>query len=130
MARPPRTEFGAARRRAPMTSGISRGSYGTWEGPPSAPRVTADRPPRVAVVRPAPSLPGKERCSGLAVTHLGDARSGGKAPRRHSTDNPRSTALRRGTVRTGTESADPTRPDPTRPDPTRPDPTRPALAGA
>src|SRR4051794_13629053 len=39
MARPPRTEFGAARRRAPMTSGISRGSYGTWAMPASAPRV-------------------------------------------------------------------------------------------
>src|SRR5689334_7108157 len=42
MARPPRTEFGAARRRAPMTSGISRGSYGTWTMPPSAPRVACD----------------------------------------------------------------------------------------
>src|ERR1700750_1233889 len=81
MARPPRTEFGAARRRAPMTSGISRGSYGTWTMPRSAPRVACDTVASCRVSRGSPEVDGPEAAD-LGHSALREAVGGHR--RRHS----------------------------------------------
>src|SRR5690349_8111504 len=89
MARPPRTEFGAARRRAPMTSGISRGSYGTWTTPPSAPRVACTTIARRRLSQTGRAMADKRspQVDTAQTSHLGHSALGepvGGERRRHS----------------------------------------------